>query len=357
MGSCNRASAPSPASAPGSEGVGRPGGLGRWASLAPGPLAPGPLAPGRFGAGLAGSGRLGRGLLARGLLALLAGGAAPAPAAPSPAAPPPAILAAAVPAPAVPAPAPPPAVPRVLSLNLCTDQLLIALAAPGQIEAVTRGAADCRLSVACAQAARLPQVRGTAEEVVLRRPGLVIGGRYTAGPAIAAARRLGIPTLVLDPATSLADIETQIAAVADAIGRPAQGRALIEAFAARLAALPPPPPRRPLAAIYQANGFTVGAGSLPGDVLRRAGLANLAEQDGIDRYGVLPLEVLVWRRPDLLITDEAGGGPSRATALLDHPVLGAAFAGRRVRIPARLWLCGLPQTLDAVERLARAVPR
>jgi iron complex transport system substrate-binding protein len=41
--------------------------------------------------------------------------------------------------------------------------------------------------------------------------------------------------------------------------------------------------------------------------------------------------------------------------MLDNPELRLAFPGpHRLDIPARLWLCGLPQTLDALAALREA---
>ena len=52
----------------------------------------------------------------------------------------------------------------VLSLNLCGDQILLALADPGDVAGVTPLARDCRLSAVCVAARDVPEVRGTAEE-------------------------------------------------------------------------------------------------------------------------------------------------------------------------------------------------
>ena len=246
---------------------------------------------------------------------------------------------------------------RVLSLNLCTDQLVLALAQPGDIAGLTRLASDCAISIACKAAAEQRTVRGTAEEVIALQPDLVVGGRYTARPAMQAARRLGVPVLEMEPANSLAVIREQITTVAAALGQVERGSALVAAFDRRLANIPPPPDRRRVAAIYQANGFTVGQTSLAGDILLRAGLDNFSVREGVDRYSVLPMEVLVWRHPDLLITDAPSPRASQATALLQHPLLAEAFAGRRVIVPSRLWICGLPETLDAVALLAAEARR
>lgn len=67
------------------------------------------------------------------------------------------------------------------------------------------------------------------------------------------------------------------------------------------------------------------------------------------------MELLIAQPPDLLILDRSGKGTSLAQSMLDHPALKQAFAGaHHLDLPARLWLCGLPQTLDSVVMLRNA---
>ena len=60
--------------------------------------------------------------------------------------------------------------------------------------------------------------------------------------------------------------------------------------------------------------------------------------------------------PELLIIDQRDARyPSLATEFLSHPAL-QALAERvpRIEIPPRLWICGLPGTLGALELLVDA---
>ncbi|ARW15697.1 ABC transporter substrate-binding protein [Komagataeibacter europaeus] len=249
--------------------------------------------------------------------------------------------------------------PRVVSLNVCTDQLLLLLAGPGQIVGVTPLARDCWNAVLCEQARNVPILRPTAENVVASHPDIVLGETYTAAVAIQAAREWGARVVVLPPAQALADIPGQIMTVANAIGAGARGRALAGDFARRLASLSANPgPADPTAAIYAANGFVTRAGSLPDDVLAHAGLRNYATV--MDRQGTarFSMEILIAHPPDLLVLDRSGQGTSLAQSMLDHPALKQAFAGpHHLDLPARLWLCGLPQTLDSVAMLRAARDR
>lgn len=241
---------------------------------------------------------------------------------------------------------------RIASLNLCTDQLVLMLAKPENIVGLSPMVRDCQNAVLCEQARAVPSLRVSAEAVVAHQPDIVLGGTYTARVAMQVARSLGLPVVALRPADKLDDIPTQIMTVADAIGESERGRQLVAAFQARLAELSVTAPHGPVAAIYAANGFVTQPGSLPDDVLHHAGFRNYTGRKGMGHMLKLPLETLIAHPPDLLILDRSGQGYSIAQAMLDNPVLQNAFPeAHKADIPARLWLCGLPQTLDVISRL------
>lgn len=116
---------------------------------------------------------------------------------------------------------------RIISLNLCTDQLLLALADQSTIASVTNLARDCTISAYCREAATVPINYGTAEEMVAVQPDLVLAGRYTTRPAVGIAHSLGMRVIDLDPANSLDNVRAQIHQVANALGQPERGAAMI----------------------------------------------------------------------------------------------------------------------------------
>lgn len=69
---------------------------------------------------------------------------------------------------ALPAAAQPPA--RVVSMNLCTDQLAMLIAAPGQLVSVSHVARDPVSSALAEQAQAYPVNHGSAEEIFLLAP-------------------------------------------------------------------------------------------------------------------------------------------------------------------------------------------
>ena len=141
------------------------------------------------------------------------------------------------------------------------------------------------------------------------------------------------------------------------VGEPARGEALVAAFDQRLADIGTTvPARRPTALVFNANGFTVGAGTLVDDIMTRAGLDNVAAHMNLGNYTQLPLETVVRSDVDVLIVSaRRDGPPSLATALLDHPVLSKLGPKTHVVVmPTNLWSCGGPEVAEAVALLHAA---
>lgn len=247
---------------------------------------------------------------------------------------------------------------RVVSLNLCADELVLRLAAPNTVKSVTWLARDPALSNVAALARTVSVNRGLAEDVVPLAPDLVIAGAYTTRTAVALLRRLQIPVLELDVPRTIDEALTQITTVAIAIGVPEHGTQLVAEIKDRLAKLETVSSigAQPVAAIYQPNGLTIGQGSLVNDLLRRAGLRNLAVERRIANYGALPLEWLLVAQPDLLIVNTGGDvGHAMAYEVLSHPALMRRYHGNRVvSVPSAWWSCPGPRLVDAVQRLQQA---
>ena len=250
---------------------------------------------------------------------------------------------------------------RIVSLNLCADEMVLRLAAPGTVKSVTWLARDPTLSNVSRLAQDVPVNRGLAEDVVPLAPDLVIAGAYTTRTAVALLKRLRIQVLELPVPSSVDEALAQIATVAAALGAPAKGAQLIADIRSGLSALhvASTGSSQPIAAVYQPNGFTIGNGSLVNDLLSRAGLRNLAVERRIDNYGELSLELLLSAQPDLLIMNTPDDrGPAMAYEVLRHPALVRRYHGARVvSVPSAWWSCPGPRLVDAVQRLQRAAQR
>lgn len=245
---------------------------------------------------------------------------------------------------------------RVVSVNLCADLLLLSLLPRERIVSLSPYAADEAMSPLAAQAAGIAINHAQVEEILQLAPDLVLAGRFNSPETIALLQRLGVPLLVLDVPSSLAETRAQIRQVAQALGEAASGERLVGDMERRMAgAVQGDDLTLPVAAVIRANGYTAGGGTLIDELLSAARIDNLARISGIRGWGTMDLETMLVGRPDLLVLDVGDKHPSLAAASLAHPAL--RELGERVPVitmPARLWLCAGPWMADAVERLASA---
>jgi iron complex transport system substrate-binding protein len=247
---------------------------------------------------------------------------------------------------------------RVVTVNLCLDQLALRLAAPGQLVGVSYLARDPRTSVLADRAREIPTVRATAESILDLRPDLVVFDSIAHVNVKRLVRAAGVAILELPWASSLEEAETLIARMADALGRGEQGRELISAMRERQRRLEWSGPPTATAAVLQANLRTTGKGSLMDEMLRLTGYRNLAAELGIAAYRRFSLEAVLAGQPNLVILDrESNTNPARATSFVDHPAIQTlAQHARILSLPIRYSVCAGPENLDAMQKLREVHP-
>jgi iron complex transport system substrate-binding protein len=233
---------------------------------------------------------------------------------------------------------------RVASLNLCTDELVLMLAAPDQIASVTHLAQQEVETPLWRQAARYRSNDGSLLSVVTLRPDLVVtmggGGR----DRLRIAERLGIPTVDLPFAQSLTDVVESIRRLAAALGRPEAGTALLR----RMTAVMRSAPAADRDTIWLGGGGrTVSATGLEAQWMALAGMRQRAMQG--DR---VPLETLLVHPPAILLrSDYRQGQYSAGQRWLQHPLALHARAGRTIPTDGRRWTCMGPLLIDEIYRL------
>ncbi|MFN3474234.1 MAG: ABC transporter substrate-binding protein [Blastomonas sp.] len=244
------------------------------------------------------------------------------------------------------------ALPRVVSINPCVDAVLMQIAEPAQIAAISHYSHDERAtSIPLDQALRFAATSGTAEEVVALAPDLVLAGAHVAPSTIAALHRMNIPLVQISVPESIAESAAQVRTIAAAVGQTARGEALVARIddAVRTASARSATP--PGALIWQGGGLVPGDGTLASDLLRVTGYRNMSADYGLQQWDVLPLEHLVARPPMVLLSV---GAQDPSDRMLGHPVLAGLKRQIAVRrYPERLLHCGGPTIIEAVGHLAR----
>jgi iron complex transport system substrate-binding protein len=251
-----------------------------------------------------------------------------------------------------------PAPSRIVSLDLCTDQLLVELAGRDRIAAVTHLLGDASVSAIPERARGIPITHGEAEDVLRYNPDLVLAGPFGVSPTVNLLRRLGRNVVVVPLPQDLDGVRTSVRAVAAAVGENAAGETMVAELDRRLAplAVSARPASPPTAVIYQIGGSVSGPGSLADAALAAAGFRNMSADYRLSRGGQVPLEFLIAKPPDLLVL--ASAPEEYRTVLADnlrHPIIRLLRQrGASLELPWRHWLCGTPHIADAIERLAEA---
>jgi len=248
---------------------------------------------------------------------------------------------------------------RIVSINLCADQLLLELADAAQIASLSRLAHDPAASHHRDRAQHFPVNDGSAEPVLALAPEAIIAGEYSSHYTVKLLEASGLTVHRLPIANSIDQMLDNLSSVGEWIGQRERAESRVAALRERLASVASAPTgpdaRAPLAAIYDPNGYTVGPASLRGDMLQRAGFRNVAQLAGIDGYGRLSLESLLVRAPDVLIDSPFSPGTwSRAQALALHPALRRrGLAPSVITLASADTICGGPWSVGLIERMAR----
>ncbi|MBE1526696.1 iron complex transport system substrate-binding protein [Sphingopyxis sp. OAS728] len=248
-----------------------------------------------------------------------------------------------------------PAVPqRIVSINLCADQLVLALADREQIAGLTKNATDVEMSGEAAKAAGIPLLSNSAEQILAIEPDLIVGMPASRSAALRALPRQDYPLLDLATANTLDEIYTSIRETAAAVGHPERGSALIARMQGELAGLPKPGKGR-VAAYYQRRGYMTGTGTLIDELMGRVGLVNLAGKLGKPPLSQLSLEEMVAAEPDFLIVESATDVVTdQGSEMLHHPAIKDI---PRISIPQAWTVCGSPAYTQAARSMTAQIAR
>lgn len=245
---------------------------------------------------------------------------------------------------------------KIVSNNPCIDAVLAEIADPATIGAVSHYSHDPEgASAPVGWARRFPAIGANAEELIAAQPRLVLSGNYASAGTDAALTRAGIKVESFGVAVTLDESERQVMAIARAIGREAQGEALV----ARMSGATQPRRDWRSAIIWTSGGFVPGKGTIRDEMLARAGYRNASAKYGLGEWDMLPLETLLRDPPDIIFTPMRAPGDDARALALRHRVLRLLRGRTRIiAFPERLLNCGGPSVIAAMRifKSAAALP-
>lgn len=242
---------------------------------------------------------------------------------------------------------------RIVSLDYCADQFVLALADREQIAALSIGSLRDD-SYFRDRARGLRQARGTLEETLALRPDLII--RNWGGPWDAAQvyGRFGVPVLQVGDTPDFASARAKLLDAAWTLGHPERGGALARDLDVRLARLAAHRSNAPV--MYLSGGGAVaGRGTMMDAIITAAGGRNVRTEAS---WQVLPLERIVQTPPALIALGFFDTSRDRVNAWSPsrHPALRRALArARTVRLPPAAIACEAWYAIDAAEAIAAAL--
>lgn len=244
---------------------------------------------------------------------------------------------------------------KIVSINLCSDELLLRLVPPERVAALTKFSADREVSTIASQAKDIKKIQGGIEDVQACGPDLLVGGKFSHKETLRFFSRSGIPVLTLGVPKNFEDIYTDIRKLAAAVGESLKGEAMIQDMRSELATVNPGSGSERTALFFQSGGLVPGSGTFEDAIMEAAGLENLATTAGIRDYGSLSLEKLIAMNPDVLIfSSEQKEKPTVRGEVLSHPAIRKALPHVKiVTLPSSILKCGSPASVEAVRILVK----
>jgi iron complex transport system substrate-binding protein len=250
--------------------------------------------------------------------------------------------------------------PRVVSMNVCSDQLLLTLADPEQILGLSRYARDGWQSWAADKARNYPILSGGAEDVLVLKPDIVVASLFDKRATRELLKAKGLHLAEFTVPRTLTEVKEQIREMGEVVQHPDRANAEIARLDAAIA-------RAREAAIgrhyrvlpLSRRGFVSGRNSLVSSLLTETGLLNPAGDLGIASGGFAPLEAIVSLRPDFILVSETGDrAEDDGRAFLLHPALQRFYPPeKRLVIPERLTVCGGVMLAEALDVLTAELKR
>lgn len=252
---------------------------------------------------------------------------------------------------------------RVVSQFVGGDEMLIALAEPAQIAALSQIATAREFSAVAAEAAAYPHLaHGDAESILKFNPTVVLMSDYSRGELVEAVRRTGVRVIVFTQYATFDDACANLRIVARELGAAAQakaeriiadGRERMHVLAEKMRGV------KPVRVIVPSTyGIMSGTGTSFQDLCDHAGAENLAATlGGLRGHQPPPNEqMLTWPIDFLVVSgDSLEAALAPFADLPPYKYMAAMREKRAVLIEFYMLSCMTHYRINGYERLAQAL--
>ncbi len=242
---------------------------------------------------------------------------------------------------------------RIVSLNACTDELLLQLADPAQIAGVTHFTHSPQSEAVLKSHPEILKLSGDAERIYKSRPSVVVAGPFSNPQTIEQLKKLKIEISIFKDPISWEDLLRTVKALEEMLGTNPQ----IALFRRNILNLNGPQSKwaGKRALFWSPAGHVPGRGTFENTILETLGMQNAVD---FENYAFLSLEKLIQLQPEVIVvTQNPKQRNSWAHDTLFHPALRAALPRLEyLHIPEEAVSCASAYTVEILEKLLNKTP-
>ena len=231
--------------------------------------------------------------------------------------------------------------PTVVSLDSCSDQLVLALAGDDQILALSQDSRGA-FSYFKERANSFPQHHGTAEEILLLHPDVVISTGAGDPGLVSMLEGLGIKVVNTGLPQTIEEALEDLSVVGAVLNQAETAEVQRSETKVQLQILKAKDGFNLTTLYVSPSGTTTGSGTFLHQTMELAGLTNLLAEEGVVGWSSFQVEAFIQLTPDVLITSffDSRVGNAESWRFAEHPAMQAAMDGVRVvNVPSRYLSC------------------
>ena len=243
--------------------------------------------------------------------------------------------------------------PRVVSTNVCIDNILINIFGTKNVVAVSNLVDDALYSQVKFLDPSIERISFDAEEILRLNPSLVLISNFSNHRVVNMLKDSGVKIVTVPFATKLSDISQNIQIVGTAIKQQTKAKIAADAIYQHIGETMPKTGK--FALHITSNNYIYGNNSLISDAIRYAGMATEEQDRFANKPGFYSIENIILSKPDYLIVDGSDEiGSLKFEHDRYHPALKVAFPPEhRIKIEPKLWSCAhqlTPQIIDMIKQ-------